>query len=324
MESKKALLTGACGMDATFLAELLHSKGYEIYGIVRLHTHIDRIKKLERLVPGIRIFRAEVKNKEEIKRIIRWIKPDEIYNFAGYSNVFNAYEDMDEVIAINMLLPKNLLEIICEVDKSIKFFQASSCLIFGNNEDGVQNELTPINPVHPYAIAKYGAQALVKMFREDKGLFACSAVYYPHESHRRGEGFFTKKVTSAVARIKLGSKEKLKLGDLSQMRDWVHSSDAVRAAYMMLQNHTPIDYVVGSGILTKTETFVQKCFNFIERDYKQYVDYDQSLHREVDHKILKADATKIAKELGWIPTYDVNEIIRMMISQEINHLETRK
>lgn len=320
---KKALLTGACGMDATFLAELLHSKGYEVYGIVRLHTHIDRIKKLERLVPGIRIFRAEVKNKEEIKRIVRWIKPDEIYNLLGYSNTFSPYEDTDEVIALNLTFPKHLLEIIEEVDKNIRFFQASSCLTFGKNREGLQDETTSPDPTFVYGVAKCAADQMVQLYRKDRGLFACSGVLFPHESERRGEGFFTKKITSAVARIKNGSQEKIKVGDLSQVRDWTYAGDVVEAMWLMLQQDKPRNYVIGSGKLTSVEKFVEMAFDYVGLNYKDYIQYDENLHRKNDFAVMCADISKIKRNLGWEPKLDITQIIAKMVDFELEKLKNQ-
>lgn len=315
--SKKAIITGILGQDGSFLAELLHGKGYEVYGIVRLHTHIDRIKWLERLLPGIRLFRAEVKNKEEVKRIIRWIKPDEIYNFLGVSNTFAPYENTDEVIALNLTFPKHLLEIIEELGGNVRLFQASSCLIFGKDKSGMQNENTPVNPTYSYGIAKAAADNFVKMFREDKGLFACSGILFPHESERRGEGFFTKKVTTAVANIKMGKQQTLTVGDLSQLRNWTYAGDVVQAAWMMLQTDKPKDYIIGSSELTKVEKFVDMCFDYVGLDYKKHIEYDESLHRKNDFGLMCADHRAITADLGWRPKHDVPQITAKMIDHAL-------
>lgn len=295
MENKRVIVTGSGGMDGSHITELLKQQGYEVYGIPKPQT------------------------RDELFTIINSYRPAHIYNFAGYSNTFLPYVDLEEMIKTNYILPAQLLEIIWDVDSSIRFFQASSCLVFGKDISGIQNEDTPINPIHPYATAKYAAQALVKMFREDKGLFACSGILFPHESPRRGKDFFTKKVVSAVARIKNGSTEKLKVGDLTQLRDWTYSPDVCAAAILMLQADKPQDYVIGSGVLTSTEDFVQRCFKYVGLDYKKYIEYDESLHRKNDFNIMRADTTKIKKDLGWKPTVSIDGIIAEMVDDSLKN-----
>ena len=202
MANKKALIFGVLGQDGSFMAELLHSKGYEVYGVVGAHT--DGSRYVEPHTKGmIMIFKLNALH--HIEELISLVRPDEIYNFAGVSNVFTPWDDLDTLFDTNVKLPQYILEAIVKADKSIKFFQASSCLIFGKDEFGIQNEQTPVNPLHPYGISKYAAQSLVKMFRDTHGIFACSGIFFNHESERRGENFFSKKMATSISRYNLGS-----------------------------------------------------------------------------------------------------------------------
>ena len=318
---KRALTFGCLGMDGSLMCELLADKGYEVYGVARINADKDKLRWIEQLVPNIKIYRIDVQNKSEINNIIRFVCPTEIYNFLGVSNTFQAWDDLDYMMEINARVPQRIMETILYNDKSIKFFQASSCLTFGRDESGFQNENTPANPTFPYGAAKLYAQNMVKLFREDKGLFACSGILFPHEHMRRGEHLFTKKITSAVARIKNDSDEKIKVGDLTQLRDWSWAPDVVEACWMMLQADKADDYVVGSGITITTEEFVKKCFEYVGLNYKDHIEYDEALHRKNDFKIMKANTAKIEKELDWSSKHSVDDIIRIMISYELEFIK---
>lgn len=297
-KEKTALIIGQHGMDATLMYDLLKSKGYDVVSI-----------------PG----RSKW---DQLASSIGFLRPKEIYNFSGVSDTFKPFDAVSDNIEANLTLPANILDIICKVDPTIKFFNASSCLIFGKDTSGLQNENTPINPSHPYGIIKNAATQLVKMYREEKGLFACSAIYFPHEHPKRGSQFFTKKICSAVARIKMGSEEKITVGDLKQWRDWTWAPDAVEAAYMMLQHHTPTDFVVGTGVPITTGRFIQLTFDYAGIvNWEQYIDSKEDLVRNNDIKVLQADISKIKKELGWKPKHDIYFIIKSMIDHELEQLK---
>ncbi len=317
---KKAVVFGALGQMGSFLCELLASKGYEVHGVARVNADMNKLYELT-LDSNIKIHRINVQNKPEIETLLRFTRPTEVYNFCAITSTSKIWDDLDYLMEINARVPQYILEAIYEIDISIKFFQASSCLIFGNDESGFQNEQTCSHPTHPYGAAKLYATNMCKMFRQDKGLFACSGIIFPNESERRGKEFFTKKVVSAVARIKNGSDEKLKLGDLSQLRDWSYSPDTVEACYLMMQAEKADDYVIGSGIVTSTKEFVEKCFEYVGLNYKDHVEYDEVLHRKNDFKTMKANTAKIEKELDWSSKHSVDDIIRIMISYELEFIK---
>ena len=319
---KKALVIGLLGQDGSYLAELLHKKGYEVFGIVRENQQTGKGSRIEwmlNLISGIRIFPVDILDKAQLRRIIETICPHEIYNFAGDSNVFNAWSNLDLTLDLNARVPQHILEIILGNIKfsGTKFFQASSCLTFGRDTSGAQNERTPANPIHPYGITKNYSTNMVKEFRHSLGVFAVSGIFFNHESERRGNDFFSKKITSAVAKIKDGSDEKIDVGNLSAQRDFGYAPDFMEAVWLMMQNEKPTDYVIGTGKLISMEEFVKKSFEYVGLDYKKFIRYDETLHRKNDTAVLRADITKIQTELGWTPTHTVDEMIAKMIDYEL-------
>lgn len=318
---KRALITGILGQDGSYMAELLYNKGYEVSGVVGPNGDHIRYDWLRTLVPDVILYGEDLTNKFAVEDIIIETDPDEIYNFAGYSNVFNPWNDMDDVMNINAKIPQNILESIVKIKTHIKFFQASSCLIFGKDECEDQDEDTAPSPLYPYGITKLYADYMVKEFRDTFGVFACSGIFFPHESERRSENFFTRKVTKAVARIKNGSDEKLKLGDISAMRDYGYAPDYMEAVYLMMTADQPQDYVIGSGRLSSVKEFLVKSFNAADLDYREYIQVDDSLSRKKDVTSLRADITKIETNLNWTPTHSIDDIVSKMVDYDIKNYE---
>lgn len=283
---KKALIIGINGQDGSFMKELLQNNNYTVYGCTRTDDPVY---------------------------LINYLRPDEVYNFASVSNVFDPYNNIDAIFELNARFPQRILECILKIDKSIKFFQASSCLIFGRNEDGVQDEQTPVNPIHPYGIAKLYADNMVKEFRRVNNIFACSGIFFSHESERRGADFFTKKITTAAVNIKSGKQQKIKVGNLTAVRDYGYAKDYVKAAYLMMQNKIPTDYVIGTGNLISISEFTEKCFKYVGLNYLDHIEIDKSICRNNDNNTLRANISKIQRELGWKPETTIDEIIKIMI-----------
>lgn len=279
----KAFITGITGMDGSHMADLLNEKGYEVSGA----------------------------GKQSIPQIIQYIKesqPDEIYNFASSSNTFDAWSNVDYVFETDARLPQKILELI--KGTKTKFFQASSCLTFGLNKDGVQNENTPRCPIHPYGIAKLYADNMVSEYRRVFGVYACSGIFFNHCSPRRGEGFFAKKVCKAAAKG-----EKITVGNLDAVRDMGYAPDYMEAVYLMMQQDEPKDYVIGSGTLTSMNSFVKRAYELSGLDYTKYLVTDDTLIRKNDMNVLRADNERIRK-LGWQPKTTVDEMIKIMIDYE--------
>lgn len=323
MESKpNVIILGVLGQIGSSLAELLYSKGYQIHGIVRENTSQERIEWIKSLVPSMVIYKIDILKTVELSETIRFIKPECVYNLAGYTNTFSPWENIDSIMDLNARVPQHILEIIVNTDKNIKYFQASSCLVFGKDKSGLQNEATPRSPLYVYGASKNYADNILQSFRDNFGVFACSGILFPTESSRRADGFFTKKVCKAVAEIKTGvKKDKLKLGDLSQMRDWLHVSDAVDAICRMMLAEQPTDYVIGSGVLTSTDYFVREAFGYAGLDYSEHIEQVPEFTRKKDMWALCANNRKIKLELKWTPKVTVPQLIEKMVSFEIDKLK---
>lgn len=302
MEKNKSIIFGYLGQDGSYMADLLKSKNYEIYGIVKNNSN------------NINLFEFDIDN---IYDIINYIRPSEIYNFAGVSDVFNPWENLDTIFNINALLPQKILETIVKIDKNIKFFQASSCLTFGRDTSGYQDENTPKNPIHPYGIAKLYADNMINEFRNIFGLYCCSGILFNHNSPRMRKEFFAKKVIKSAIDIKNKKQDKLMVGNLSVVRDYGYAPDFVEAASLMMNNIEPKDYVIGTGKLISMKDYIKKVFEYLDLDYKQYIEVDDRFIRNNDTNILCANINNIKNDLGWKPTHSIDDIIRIMIEKEL-------
>jgi GDPmannose 4,6-dehydratase len=313
-KTNKVLITGVLGQDGSYLSELLYHKGYDVFGLIKKNTDQKRILWIKSLVPNIILLTPDITNKEEIYNCIKSIMPTEIYNFAGISNTFDPWNNLDETFNLNAKVPANILDSIVKIDKSIKFFQASSCLIFGNSNDSYQDEKTSTCPIYPYGAAKLFADNMIKEYRRHFDLFCCSGIFFSHESSRRGDSFFTKKVIKAAADIKQGKQTKIQLGNLSVLKDFGYAPDFMEAVCLMLQNKTPCDYVIGTGELISLEHFVKNVFENIDLNYKDFIDIDCKYNNR-EGSVLRANIFKIKNELNWCPKYAINDIILVMIKE---------
>ena len=313
----KAVITGVLGQDGSFMAQLLDAKGYRLVGIIRPNTRdkMTRVGWIKKLIPTIEIVEMDLTDVNYINELIQYFGPDEIYNFAAYSNVFNPWDNLESVFEINCKIPQNFLKSIVQEDKNIKFFQASSALIFGRTDTHEQDEKTAFAPLYPYGITKLYSHNLINEFREKYGLFCCAAIYFNHESERRGNNFFTKKVINGIKEIQNNKKDKLVVGDLTAYRDMGYAPDYMEATYAMMQNSIPVDYVVGTGNLIKMEDFIEKSFAAANLDWRDYIVYDSNFSRPQETQKLKANIKKIQNELGWYPKNNIDSIIHQMIEK---------
>lgn len=310
---KVALIFGVTGQDGSYMAELLLAKGYDVHGVVRHNADQKKIIWIKSLIPSIQLHYVNILEKYEIFNVIRISKPSEVYNFAGSTNVFNAWEDLDSVFNLNARMPVHIMDSIVSLDKSIKFFQASSCLIFGKDASGSQNEQTPTNPIHPYGAAKLFADNMLREFRSEFAVYFCSGIMFNHESERRGDMFFSKKIIKAAVHTKLGKQSVVKIGNLNSFRDYGYAPDYMKAVCLMMNNSEPKDYVIGTGELISMREFVKKAFDYVGLDYMNHVKFDESLDRKNDTNILRADTSKIVTELGWAPLTSIDKMIKIMI-----------
>lgn len=321
---KKALITGVTGQDGSYLAELLLSKGYLVYGIIRRSSsfntgRLDHIyKDRHEPNPNLQLVYGDLNDASSLNRIIRDIQPDEIYNLGAQSHVrvsFDIPEYTGEVTALGTV---RLLEAIRESGIRTKFYQASSSEMFGN-APAPQNEDTPLLPRSPYAAAKLYAHWMTTTYRDGYGMFACNGILFNHESPRRGETFVTRKITKAVARIHLGRQKKLFLGNLDARRDWGFAGDYVEAMWMMLQQDKPDDYVIATGETHSVRDFLDEAFGHLNLDWKQYVEIDPRYYRPAEVDLLLGDASRARKKLNWAPKVHFKELVQMMVDSDLKH-----
>ena len=318
--AKRAIITGITGQDGSYLAELLLSKGYEVVGTVR-RSSAPNYWRIQHLLDRITIKPADLLDQLSIIRLVDEVRPAELYNLAAMSFVPASWDQPMLTGEFNAQGVTRLLEAIRHVDTSIKVYQASSSEMFGKVREVPQKETTPFHPRSPYGVSKVFGHYITVNYRESYGLFACSGILFNHESPRRGLEFVTRKVTDAVARIKLGLTDSLSLGNLDAQRDWGFAGDYVRAMWMMLQQDRADDYVIATGVSHSVQELVETAFGHAGLDWHAHVKLDPKFLRpaEVDHLI--GDASNVKKELGWVPTVDFKGLVTMMVDADVERLK---
>lgn len=318
---KIALVTGVTGQDGSYLSELLLSKGYTVVGLVRrtVCKQSDKLDNISSLVSDNKMIleSGDVTDYSSIQRIISKYRPCEVYNLAAQSHVGESFKSPISTADINYMGCLNILEAIKNTDKNIKFYQASTSEMFGDNTNCPQNENTTFVPVSPYACAKLGAHHLVGTYRKSYGIFACSGILFNHESPRRGEHFVTRKITLAAARIKLGLQDELRLGNLEALRDWGFAGDYVNAMYLMLQHSEPDDYVVATGETNSVQGFLEYTFEHAGLNIDDHVVIDPKFYRPCEVPKLWGDPSKAKRVLGWEPKVTFKDLAIMMYESDL-------
>lgn len=319
----RALITGITGQDGSYLAEFLLSKGYEVYGIIRRSSsfntaRVDSIYQ-DPHVPDARLHLVygDLNDASSLNKILRNIRPDEIYNLGAQSHVRVSFDIPEYTAEVTGVGTVRLLEAIRESELKPKFYQASSSEMFGKVQEIPQKETTPFYPRSPYGAAKVYAYWITVNYREAYDLFACNGILFNHESPRRGETFVTRKITRAAARIKLGLEHELYLGNLDAKRDWGFAGDYVQAMWLMLQQDVPDDYVVATGEIHAVRDILDLAFGHVDLDWKQYVKIDPRYYRPTEVDLLIGDASKAKRKLGWEPKVSFQELISMMIKADL-------
>jgi len=321
---KKALITGITGQDGSYLSEFLLEKGYEVHGIVRRVAFEDiehRMWRLRNVYDKLILHPASLENYASLFKIVEKVVPDECYHLAAQSFVSYSFEDEFSTININLNGTHYVLSALKEKAPKCRFYFAGSSEMFGLVEETPQNENTPFHPRSPYGISKVAGFDLTRNYREAYNLFACSGILFNHESPRRGFEFVTRKITSAAAKIKLGIKKELSLGNLEARRDWGFAGDYVKAMWSMLQQPEPDDYVIATGETHSVREFAESAFNYLGLDYKQYVVIDEKLRRPSEVHLLCGDYGKAQKKFGWKPAIKFEELIKMMVDADMKKLE---
>jgi GDPmannose 4,6-dehydratase len=313
------LVTGVTGQDGSYLAELLLAKGYEVVGVVRRTSH-DSYERIEHLLDRLHIVAADLLDQHSLTSVIRDARPDEVYNLAAQSFVPTSWTQPVLTGEFTALGVTRLLEAIRLAHPEARFYQASSSEMFGKAVETPQRETTPFYPRSPYGVAKVYGHWITVNYRESYGLYTVSGILFNHESPRRGLEFVTRKVTHAVASIVRGKARDLKLGNLDSRRDWGFAGDYVDAVWRMLQRPQPEDYVVGTGETHSVRELCEIAFGYVDLDWKKYVRVDRALVRPAEVDVLKADASKARRELGWAPRTGFTDLVRMMVDADLERL----
>jgi GDPmannose 4,6-dehydratase len=322
---KKALITGITGQDGSYLAESLLAKGYEVHGIIRRAstfntTRLDHLY-MDSHEPEARLFLhyGDLSDASQLGNLIYNLRPDEIYHLAAQSHVRVSFDIPEYTGDITGLGTARLLEAIRLSGIQTRFYQASSSELFGSSPPH-QNEETPMQPQSPYAAAKLYAYWMVRNYREAYGMFAVNGILFNHESPRRGETFVTRKISRAVANIKLGLQDKLFLGNLEAKRDWGYAPEYVEAMWLMLQQETPEDYVIATGEAHSVREFVAEAFGSVDLDWRKYVEIDPKYFRPTEVDYLLGDASKARHQLGWQPKVTFRELSHLMVQEDLQGL----
>ena len=320
--SKTAIITGVTGQDGSYLAELLLSKGYNVIGLKRRTSSIstERVDHIFENNPNFKMEYYNLHDSGVFYRLIQKYDPDEIYNLAAQSHVRVSFDLPEETVATIAMGTLRILEAIRILKPSVKFYQASSSEMYGDNPENPQKETTRLMPASPYACAKVFAHNLCRNYRESYGLHISSGILFNHESPRRGETFVTRKITMAAARIKLGLQDKLYLGNLDAKRDWGFAGDYVEAMWLMTQQEIPDDYVVATGETHTVKEFLYKVFDYAGLDPDEYVEIDPRLFRPHEVPLLLGDPTKAQEKLGWKPKIKFDKLAEMMYNKDYERL----
>ncbi|MGB7060888.1 MAG: GDP-mannose 4,6-dehydratase [Candidatus Zixiibacteriota bacterium] len=319
----KALITGITGQDGSYLAELLLEKGYEVFGMVR-RSSTENFDRINHLRDKIQLRQADLLDQLSMVRLIEECRPDEIYNLAAQSFVPASWEQPMLTGEFNALGVTKLLEAIRQVDKRIKFYQASSSEMFGKVQQSPQDEKTSFYPRSPYGVAKVYAHWITVNYRESYRLFAVSGILFNHESPRRGLEFVSRKITDGAARIKSGKAKKLHLGNLDAKRDWGYAGDYVKAMWLMLQQKEPEDFVIATGKNHTVRQLAQIAFDHVGLDYNKYVEVDPKLVRPAEVDVLLGDPSYARKKLSWKPEVSFEQLIQMMVDADLKRVKKEK
>jgi GDPmannose 4,6-dehydratase len=323
---KKALITGITGQDGSYLSELLLEKGYEVHGIIRRASTVNTSRIDHVFDPESRAYIHYGDLDDGIQDILYSIKPDEVYNLASMSHVRISFDIPVYTGKITGVAVCAILEAIRQgiknglLSPNIKFYQASSSEMFGVSPPP-QSETTEFLPVSPYGCAKLYGYHITRTYRKGFNMFAANGILFNHESPRRGVNFVTRKITRGAARIKLGVQKQLTLGNLDARRDWGHAKDYMKAVWMILQNHSPQDWVVSTGEYHSVRDFAQKVFDYFDLDFNQYVKLDDYYKRPNEVPVLLGNSDKLRTHLGWKPDFDFNGLVKDMCENDYNYEE---
>ena len=322
---KRAFITGITGQDGSYLAELLLGKGYEVHGVIRRSSsfNTERIDHLyqDPHIMGVRLFLhyGDLSDSVRLTKLLYELKPEEVYHLGAQSHVRVSFDIPEYTGDVTGLGTVRILDAIREagIQKQVRFYQASSSELYGQVAETPQTERTPFHPRSPYGVAKLYAYWITVNYREAYGLHASNGILFNHESPRRGPTFVTRKITQAVARIKLGIQDKLFLGNLEARRDWGFAGDYVEAMWRMLQQEKPDDYVIATGETHSVQEFCEEAFGLLDLDWRQFVRHDPRYERPSEVDLLLGDPAKARQSLKWRPRVTFRALVRMMVEADL-------
>ena len=325
--SKIALITGITGQDGSYLAELLIKKKYKVHGFIRNKSkrkNIDNLWRIKKILNKIKLHKIDYNKDNQIKKLLNFIKPDEIYHLAAQANDGHSFENEFYTFNINLNFTHKILSYARNTNSKMKFFFASSSEMYSKDIKKKIDESTSYNPKSAYGIAKTASQYLIKNYRENFNFNASTGILFNHESPRKDDSFVLKKIAKSVARIKFGLQNKIKLGNIKSKRDWGHAKDFVYAMWLINKQKNASDYIIGTGKLHTVEHFLKKAFEYVGLNYKKYLIVDKKLLRKKDSKARIANPKKLIKELKWKKKFTFEKLVEDMVENEINFLKNKK
>ncbi len=314
-----AIITGITGQDGSYLAEFLLAKGYDVVGMVRRSSTVT-FQRIKHIQDDITIIQGDLHDQSSLVDVIERHRPDEVYNLAAQSFVPTSWNQPVLTGEVTALGVTRLLEAIRLINPQTRFYQASSSEMFGKVREVPQSENTPFYPRSPYGVAKVYAHWITVNYRESYDLYAVSGILFNHESPRRGLEFVTRKISYGVARIKLGLTNELRLGNLESRRDWGFAGDYVEGMWLMLQQGTPEDFVIGTGVTQSVRDLCDLAFSHVGLDYNDFVVQDPRFYRPAEVDLLVADPSKAVKDLEWQPKIGFEELIHLMVDEDLKRL----
>jgi len=320
----RALITGITGQDGAYLSQFLLSKGYDVFGLIRRSSHRgieDHRLRWLGIHDRVQLIDGDISDPSSLVRVVKEIRPDEVYNLAAQSFVASSWHQPILTANVTAVGVVNILEALRSEAPGARFYQASSSEMFGKAQENIQSETTPFYPRSPYAVAKLYGHWITINYRESFGIHASSGILFNHESPLRGIEFVTRKVTDGVARIKRGLSSELRLGNIDAKRDWGHARDYVEAMWIMLQQDTPDDYVIATGITTTVREMCRIAFEHVGLDMERYVEVDPKFYRPAEVDVLLGNAAKARKKLGWAPRTTLKEMIIEMVEADLERVK---
>ena len=316
-EKKRALVTGITGQDGSYLAEFLLDKNYEVFALIRRSSTVN-FERIQHIQERIHLLSGDLLDQNSLMTALKTARPHEVYNLGAQSFVPASWEQPLLTGEITALGVTRLLEAIRATDSHARFYQASTSELFGKVRESPQSESTPFYPRSPYGVSKLYAHWITVNYRESYDMFCCAGILFNHESPRRGLEFVSRKISHGVARIKLGLAKELKLGNLDSRRDWGFAGDYVKAMWLMLQQDSPEDLVIATGVDRTIREFCELAFGYVGLDWRQCVTIDKDLFRPAEVEVLRGDASRAERVLGWKPEISFEELVHLMVDRDLD------